>query len=347
MKKLLIVPFILSCFFATAQVFPLGNTIDNPGWYKIGTLSLGQNGQDAVIKIVGGLGYNASVGQNGNAVIHFRTSNAYSNANNFYAAGYFYNEGGSKVVRNVIVKQVDLSTWDFFVQLPQFTGDGSFVHVLSNNGMWTPAFQLLTTAPTGTALSEQYLLGTTLDVNGKVNTLNSLETNDYAGVGQHNGQIRILNGKGVYSSRAMEFALLDNGTGVIQANESNVGYNSLALNPVAGYVGINTIHPTQALSVNGTVLARKVRVSQSASDWPDYVFDSSYQLPTLDSVSSFIQANKHLPDMPSAAVIEKDGHDLGEVQKQLLKKVEELTLYIIEQNKRIEMLENKISSQYK
>ncbi|MBN9300142.1 MAG: hypothetical protein J0I41_24300 [Filimonas sp.] len=100
-----------------------------------------------------------------------------------------------------------------------------------------------------------------------------------------------------------------------------------------GNVGIGTVNPTQKLAVNGTVLAKKVKVSQAASDWPDYVFDSSYQLPALDSVSSFIQVNKHLPDMPSAAAVEKDGHDVGEVQKQLLKKVEELTLYVIAMNK--------------
>ncbi|MBN9300161.1 MAG: hypothetical protein J0I41_24395 [Filimonas sp.] len=82
------------------------------------------------------------------------------------------------------------------------------------------------------------------------------------------------------------------------------------------------------LAVNGAIRTKKVVVTQT--DWPDYVFDSSYQLPSLDSVSSFIQVNKHLPDMPSAATVEKDGHDLGEVQKLLLKKMEEMTLYMIE-----------------
>jgi GTPase involved in cell partitioning and DNA repair len=108
---------------------------------------------------------------------------------------------------------------------------------------------------------------------------------------------------------------------------------ALLLNPLGGNVGIGTANPSQKLAVNGTILAKKVKVSQSAADWPDYVFDSSYSLPSLDSVSTFIQANKHLPDIPSAATVEKDGHDLGEVQKQLLKKVEELTLYVIELKK--------------
>lgn len=111
-----------------------------------------------------------------------------------------------------------------------------------------------------------------------------------------------------------------------------------------GNIGIGTVNPTQKLAVNGTILAKKVKVSQAASDWPDYVFDSSYQLPSLDSVSSFIQVNKHLPDMPSAAVVEKDGHDLGEVQKLLLKKMEEMTLYIIKQEEKIKEQGNKIEA---
>jgi hypothetical protein len=111
---------------------------------------------------------------------------------------------------------------------------------------------------------------------------------------------------------------------------------NLALNPDGGYVGIGTTNPTQKLSVDGTVLAKKVKVSQSATDWPDYVFDSSYQLTPLYQVEKYIQQNKHLPEVPSAAEVKKDGIDLGDNQAVLLKKIEELTLYIIEQNKKLE-----------
>ena len=111
----------------------------------------------------------------------------------------------------------------------------------------------------------------------------------------------------------------------------------VAIDP-AGNVGIATLNPTEKLSVNGTVLAKKVRVSQNAADWPDYVFDSSYQLPSLDSVAQFIQENKHLPEIPSASVIEKEGQDLGEMQKLLLKKMEKMTLYMINQDKKIKEL---------
>ncbi len=106
-----------------------------------------------------------------------------------------------------------------------------------------------------------------------------------------------------------------------------------------GYVGIGTTKPTAKLSVDGTVLAKNVKVSQAPNDWPDYVFESAYKLPSLHALEAFIQENKHLPEIPSAKEIATDGLDLGELVKLQMKKIEELTLYILEQNKRIEALE--------
>jgi hypothetical protein len=111
-----------------------------------------------------------------------------------------------------------------------------------------------------------------------------------------------------------------------------------------GNVGIGTFTPTQKLSVNGTVLAKKVKISQTPADWPDYVFDSSYQLTPLYQVEKYIQQNKHLPDVPSAAAVKKDGVDLGDNQAVLLKKIEELTLYIIEQHKELKSLAQEVKA---
>jgi hypothetical protein len=107
-----------------------------------------------------------------------------------------------------------------------------------------------------------------------------------------------------------------------------------------GNIGINTTTPTEKLSVNGNIRSKKIIVS--ASPWPDYVFDSSYKLTPLHQLEKYIEQNKHLPDMPSMAVVSKEGIDVGDNQAMLLKKIEELTLYIINQEKRIKQLEEKI-----
>ncbi|MBO3699247.1 hypothetical protein J4E76_12320, partial [Fabibacter sp. E12] len=101
-----------------------------------------------------------------------------------------------------------------------------------------------------------------------------------------------------------------------------------------GNVGVGTLSPTEKLSVDGTVLAKKVRVSTTGVDWPDYVFSPDYKLKSLVELEAFIEANQHLPEVPSAKEIEEKGQDLGGIQATLLKKVEELTLYLIEQDKR-------------
>lgn len=107
-----------------------------------------------------------------------------------------------------------------------------------------------------------------------------------------------------------------------------------------GNVGIGTANPTQKLTVKGTVYSTEVKVDLSAGA-PDYVFEKEYNLPTLDSIKAYIDKNKHLPEVPSAKEFEKNGVNLGEMNMLLLKKIEELTLLMIQQEKRIKELENK------
>ncbi len=110
----------------------------------------------------------------------------------------------------------------------------------------------------------------------------------------------------------------------------------------AGNVLIGTTVQQGKLAVNGDIYAKKVKVTQNG--WADYVFDKNYALPTLAEVEQYLQQHKHLPDMPSAATVEKEGIDLGDNQATLLKKVEELTLYVIEQNKKIEQQQKRIEA---
>ena len=108
-----------------------------------------------------------------------------------------------------------------------------------------------------------------------------------------------------------------------------------------GNVGINTVDTKgYAFAVNGNVIASAVRVKPFSS-WPDYVFEKDYSLMPLDSLQEYINHQKHLPNVPSAAQVQSQDQDLGEMNAILLRKVEELTLYILEQEKRIKALENK------
>ena len=106
-----------------------------------------------------------------------------------------------------------------------------------------------------------------------------------------------------------------------------------------GNVGIGTSNPTAKLAVNGTVKAREVNVTVNTADWPDYVFSRGYRLPHLDSLAAGINQLGHLPGIPSAMEAEKNGVNLGEMNRKLLEKVEELTLLLIEQGKKTETLQ--------
>jgi hypothetical protein len=100
------------------------------------------------------------------------------------------------------------------------------------------------------------------------------------------------------------------------------------------------------LYVNGGILTTKVKVALYCSaDWADYVFSSTYKLKPLSEVESFVKKNKHLPNVPSAEEIVKNGGiDVNQMFAKQMEKIEELTLYIIEQNKSIRELENKMVS---
>ena len=109
-----------------------------------------------------------------------------------------------------------------------------------------------------------------------------------------------------------------------------------------GNVGIGTTNPTSKLTVAGNIASREVKVTVDAG--ADFVFEKDYDLPSLESVDKFIKENKHLPEIASAAEMKKEGMNLSEMNIKLLQKIEELTLYTIEQNKRIEAQAKEIDS---
>lgn len=98
-----------------------------------------------------------------------------------------------------------------------------------------------------------------------------------------------------------------------------------------GNVGIGLSNPDSKLSVNGNIRAKEIKVE--AANWPDYVFTDAYKLPALAEIEKHIKEKGHLPEIQSAAEVERNGVNLGEINAQLLKKIEELTLYLIQENK--------------
>jgi hypothetical protein len=109
-----------------------------------------------------------------------------------------------------------------------------------------------------------------------------------------------------------------------------------------GKIGIGTVNPQNALDVNGTIHAKEVKVDLNG--WADFVFEKNYNLPSLAEVNQFIEDNGHLPNIPSAQEVKENGVNLAEMQAKLLQKVEELTLYSIQQQKEIQSLKLELES---
>jgi hypothetical protein len=147
--------------------------------------------------------------------------------------------------------------------------------------------------------------------------------------------------------------------------QANFGNYFLFLKHSNGNVGIKTDNPTAGLTVNSNVLignpasvnlpagyklyvetgilTEKVKVAvKNTANWADYVFAKGYELKPLSEVETFINANKHLPGVPSAEEVVEEGIDMAGMDAKLLEKIEELTLYVIKMEKEInELKKNK------
>jgi hypothetical protein len=179
-----------------------------------------------------------------------------------------------------------------------------------------------------------------------------------------NTSTQIMDGNNGAASGSMQWSLNENGYAAAFLNSNTSGYSNGVLIKAEGTgdvlrlqgasnsnvmvvssngnVGIGYHNQLEGykLAVAGGVIAEKVRVKLQSSNWPDYVFEPGYQLPSLKEIEQYILQNRHLPDVPSAQEVEKKGVDLGDNQAILLKKIEELTLHLIAQSKEIEELKN-------
>ena len=145
---------------------------------------------------------------------------------------------------------------------------------------------------------------------------------------------------------------------------NNLPNNYLVLQPIWGNTGVGTFAPHAKLHLNGAMLvgdnAARTATGYAVSVdggiiseestvlnstlWPDYVFEKNYKLMPLDDLEKSIIQNKHLPNVPSAAMIEKNGIALGDMVTRLSQKIDELTLYIIESNKENRRLSERLAA---
>ncbi|GGF73251.1 hypothetical protein [Wenyingzhuangia marina] len=169
--------------------------------------------------------------------------------------------------------------------------------------------------------------------------------------GNGNGSIPLLEGISNEEQKFFSFKRTDN---TQEAYLSYTGY-AIAIGTKGnerlrihqnGNIGIRITDPKHELSVNGTIWSKEVKVS--LSDAADWVFDEDYKLKPLTEVENYIKQNRHLPEIPSAEEFKKNDLKVSEMTNKLLQKIEELTLYTIQQQKEILELNkrlNKIETQ--
>lgn len=192
-----------------------------------------------------------------------------------------------------------------------------------------------------------------LTVNAKAGAVNAMFGDNTTGVAiessypgfglntyYNEGRKFIRNGYGGYIGLDPTSGLLGlYNTSASGSTDANVNLAGSLVLTAAGNVGIGTTSPANKLDVCGTIRAKEVVVQ---TGWCDYVFDKEYKLPSLNEVESYITQNKHLPDVPSATEVEGKGVQVAQMDSILIKKVEELTLYVINQNKQMQQLQQKI-----
>ena len=176
---------------------------------------------------------------------------------------------------------------------------------------------ILSRLPEGDTIGE----GTFLGVRG-YNTTNDYGKKSFALEHSFYGQI----------NSSINFYRGGSTTGGEISFNTNTNAEGMRINAL-GNVGIGTATPAEKLSVNGKIRAHEIKVE--AANWPDYVFDQDYKVLGLQELDAYIKVYKHLPEMPSAKEVEANGMALGELVKLQQKKIEELTLHLIDQNKKI------------
>lgn len=179
---------------------------------------------------------------------------------------------------------------------------------------------------------------------GRLPEGNTTGAGTYLGVRGYGTQVHEFNGKSFalehrfygHVNSSIDFYRGGGMTGGFMSFTTGNGNERMRIDG-AGKVGIGTLAPQNKLDVNGTIRAKEVIVE---TGWADYVFQPEYQLMPLSGVEQHIMEYGHLPGMPSAAEVSQSGVSLGDAQRLLLEKIEELTLHMIKQEKRLAAIES-------
>ncbi len=161
-----------------------------------------------------------------------------------------------------------------------------------------------------------------------------------------NGDVRITD-LGNPSLTTLDRITLADADGDLKTSESllinNNGSIGIGLDPNNDYTNFSNTWNNYKLYVNGGIVSTEMWV-KITDNWSDFVFGDNYRLRPLSEVEEFINDNGHLPEIPSAEQVAEEGINMGQMDAKLLQKIEELTLYMIEQEKRIESQNAKIES---
>ncbi len=182
-----------------------------------------------------------------------------------------------------------------------------------------------------------------------IGTSNPLYKLDVSGTARFSNNLTIANSKYLYMGSVNDR---------IKAESGNIGLypnNNLYIGAVIsgnevknvsflenGKVGIGTTNPDSKLTVNGAIHSQEVKVDIAAGTGPDYVFEADYNLISLEETKAYIEANNHLPEVPSAKVMESEGLELRDMSLLLLKKIEEMTLHQIKLMEEVKSLKAKV-----
>jgi hypothetical protein len=211
-----------------------------------------------------------------------------------------------------------------------------------------------TTGSANTAIGVSSLLANTTGNNNTALGRSALRLNTTgsfnAAVGDSSGWKNIGSGNVFIGRKAgaqetaasNKFYLANDSANALMYGDFGSGQVLLGKKDATGYM----FKGTRTLNVIGGILTDSVRVSPSG-DWADYVFDEKYELPTLAALDQYIRTYRHLPNIPSAKEVSRNGINLADMNNRLLEKIEELTLYILQQEKRMAAQQEENSKQHK